>query len=176
MVQSHDSFQSLHDEVNDLVFVTAFGDILFHLCESISDDCQEYAHHSNVNDEHKQEEEERSEESLCVLHSDKIKTSQSEREHGFRGTHKTIVMHHQLTKKEVTAHCKSEEIQEKRYAENLQVLGGYPDCVREHIHPFVELQELQELDSREVHDERDDEGKCLIIQGQTLEVCKIGWK
>ena len=87
----------------------------------------------------------------------------------------TVIRRKLLPEEKIASDDKSEEVEQKRNGEHLEVLGGYSNGVAKHVHLLVELQEFQELDGGEENDDSGHVAEELVVKGERLEVDELRW-
>ena len=71
-----------------------------------------------------------------------------------------------MSKQQVASDDKGEEIEKECNGEDLEILRGNSDGVSEHVHLFVELKQLKELDGGKEYNKSCHVAIELVIQGQ----------
>lgn len=145
----------LFDKILDkLVLVLLVGDLSLALLERLVQDRNEHAHETNDDDEHEQNEIERTEEATGVLHLLELELTERKAEHAGESRVEVAVVSEMRAKDEERelGECEEDDGDCGREAE--KIAAGHAQRQREHWDLVVEAQQFEEFESGTEHDRR----------------------
>ena len=164
------ALEPVDDVVDDLVVVLLILEVAAHHRKRLADDRQEHGLHSDEDDGDEKEEEDRPEDRLRDLQRVEVEVAESHAEERLDRVDKAGVGRQHAAEQQVRQLREGEEVDEERDDEGFHVLGGQFDGVGQHAHASVELQHVDELESRQEDDQRHDEAVRLVPDADRHEV------